>query len=355
MNSNSKIPPIIAFDWGDTLMLDLPQYRGSMVDWPEVYAVEGAQAALSELSQQARLVVLTNAAASQPPQVRGALQRVGLDGYITDIFTGRSLNSQKPQVEFFRAVEKNLNQKDGFALVGDSFKTDMVGAWQAGWLAVWYNPTGAAAPGLLPIHDLEIRHLADLPAALAKPRLPGWNLAQSWLFQQAAPAGLILHVQAVSALAYQLAVWLRAAGETIDPLLAQRGGMLHDLAKVSTLHTPGVNHGEAAAHILSEAGQPALAEIARRHILSNLLDKDLAPRTWEEKVVFFADKITEGSRLVTLEQRINALSRRYSRFSAGIQACLPELRKLQKELCQHMRIPEAELADRLQAALLGKA
>jgi putative hydrolase of the HAD superfamily len=355
LKKNSEGSPVIAFDWGDTLMLDMPQYNGAMVDWPVVQVVEGAQSALSSLSKSARLIVATNAAASDPQKVRAALQRVELDTFFSDIFTSRSIHSQKPDREYFQAIEKNLGQNAEFIMVGDGYKNDMVGAWQAGWLAVWYNPSGATAPGLLPLHDVEIKHLSDLPAALERPRLPGWNQVLSWLLEQTVPAGLMLHVHAVSAVAYQLAIWLRASGETVDPLLAQRGAMLHDLAKVSTLRTPTINHGEAAARILEERGQPVLAEIARRHILSNLLDEKLAPRTWEEKTVFLADKLIEGSHLVALEQRINALSRRYSRFSAGIQASLPALRKLQKELCRHMRIPETEIVDRLQAALLGKA
>ncbi|GAP15363.1 predicted hydrolase [Longilinea arvoryzae] len=355
MDTNTKSSTIIAFDWGDTLMLDLPQYNGPMVDWPEVIAVEGAQSTLSELSQHNQLIVATNAAASNPEKVRAALQRVGLAEFIGDIFTSHIVNGKKPQREFFRSIERKYNPEAEFIMVGDSYSSDIVGAWQAGWLAVWYNPSDDAAPGLMPLHDLEIRHLDALPAALAQPRLPGWTQAISWLTEQKAPASLQLHIQAVSAAAYQMAVWMHAAGEPVNPLLAQRGAMLHDLAKVSSLHDKHTNHGEAAAHILIERGQPALAEIARRHLLTNLLNPALAPRTWEEKIVFMADKLMEGSHLVTLDQRINALSRRYSRFSAGIQACQAPLRNLQKELCAHMHIPESQLTDRLQDAFLGHA
>ncbi|HWQ04423.1 MAG TPA: HAD-IA family hydrolase [Longilinea sp.] len=354
MDSKPIYPQVIAFDWGNTLMLELPQFTGAMADWPEVTAVTGAQTMLADLSKHARLVVASNAVDSDAAKVRAALQRADLDSYISDIFTSHEINGRKPQPEFFRSIENSLEIKGLFAMVGDSYATDVIGGWQAGWLAIWYNPSGNAAPGLLPVQDLEIKHLLDLPAAFDQPRLPGLIQCQTWLIEQGASANLLLHVQAVAAIAYQLAVWLRGTGETVDPLLAQRGAMLHDLAKVSALRTPGINHGEAAARLLESRGQPALAEIARRHILTHLLDDKLAPRTWEEQVVFFADKMVEGSRLVTPEQRMNALSQRYSRFSAGIQACLPALRKMQKEICQHMRIPEVTLTDRLQAALLGK-
>lgn len=354
MDSKAIYPQVIAFDWGNTLMLELPQFTGAMSDWPEVTAVNGAQSMLAVLSTQARLVVASNAVDSDSEKVRAALQRVNLDSYISDIFTSHEISAKKPQPEFFRAIENSLEIKGLFAMVGDSYASDVIGGWQAGWLSIWYNPSGNAAPGLLPVHDLEIKHLPDLPGVLGQLRLPGLIQCQTWLIDQGASANLLLHVQAVSAIAYQMAVWLRGAGETVDPLLAHRGAMLHDLAKVSALRTPGINHGEAAARLLDARGQPALAEIARRHILTHLLDDKLAPRTWEEKVVFFADKMVEGSRLVTPEQRMNALSQRYSRFSAGIQACLPALRKMQKEICQHMRMPEAALTDRLQAALLGK-
>lgn len=349
-NQNS----VIAFDWGNTLMVELPQYSGMMAEWPEVAAVVGAQAALAELSERFHLIIASNAVDSNADRVRDALRRVGLDTYIKEIFTSHEVEGKKPQRKYFQSIQSRLPINAEYILVGDNYSTDIVGAWQAGWLAVWYNPSGAAAPGLLPLHDIEIQHLQDLPAALAAPRLPGWNQTQAWLTEQQAPANLILHVQSVANIAYQLAIWLRAAGEKVDPLLAQRGGMLHDLAKVNSLKKTSINHGEAAARILAEYGQPALAEIARRHILTNLLDESLAPHTWEEKVVYLADKLSEGSRLVTLDQRINALSQRYNRFSAGIQSCLPALHKLQREICTHIHIPEGELTDRLQSALLGR-
>lgn len=354
MDTKENELPVIAFDWGNTLMLELPQYSGVMADWPEVAAVEGALGALADLGSQARLIIASNAADSDAAHVRAALQRVGMDTYIHDIFTSHEVQGKKPQRLYFQSIEHALQNIGPYTLVGDSYATDVTGAWQAGWLSVWYNPAGAAAPGLLPLHDIEIRRMADLPAALAAPRLPGWNETQSWLIEQQVPANLLLHVQGVASVAYQMAIWLRAAGEAVDPLLAQRGGMLHDLAKVSTPRASSTNHGEAAAKILESRGQPALAEIARRHILTHLLDERLAPRTWEEKVVYLADKLMEGSRLVTLDQRINALSQRYSRFSAGIQSCLPGLRKLQREICARMRFPESELTDRLQSALLGQ-
>ena len=354
MNNYKNQKAVIALDWGNTLMVELPQFHGVMADWPEVAAVNGAQAALASLSPDYHLIVASNAVDSNAVRLRDALRRVDLDGYIQEIFTSHEVESKKPQRSYFQSIQLAMPPGLEFVMVGDGYTTDVVGAWQAGWLAVWYNPSGIAAPGLLPLHDMEIQHMDDLPAALAAPRLPGWNQTQSWLVEQQVPANLILHIQSVASIAYQLAIWLRAAGEKVDPLLAQRGGMLHDLAKVNTLHKSSINHGEAAARILAERGQLELAEIARRHILTHLLDDQRAPRTWEEKVVFLADKLSEGSRLVTLDQRINALSQRYSRFSAGIQSCLPALRKLQREICTRARIPESELTDRLQAALLGR-
>ncbi|WP_452094497.1 hypothetical protein [Desulfoprunum sp.] len=30
------MPPVVLFDWGDTMMRDFHQYSGRMCDWPEV-------------------------------------------------------------------------------------------------------------------------------------------------------------------------------------------------------------------------------------------------------------------------------------------------------------------------------
>jgi putative hydrolase of the HAD superfamily len=152
-----------------------------------------------------------------------------------------------------------------------------------------------------------------------------------------------------------MAVWLRRAGENVDPLLVHRGGLLHDLAKLKHLDRPPeqrMHHGELGARMLADLGQPELAEITRRHPLFCLTQDALYPRTWEQKLVHLADKLIEGSRLVPLEERIAALRIRYAMDEARIIASLPALLALQGEVCAAIQLTEQDLIPNLRHTLL---
>jgi putative hydrolase of the HAD superfamily len=344
----------LAFDWGGTLMLEDSRFNSAMVDWPEVAAVDGIREALQALKGHYRMVVVTNATESNAALARAALARVGLDSFFSDIFTFNEVKARKPDPRFFRGVESALGTAPHhMAMVGDYFWADVVGACQAGWRAMWFNPQGEACPGLIPPHSAELVHMADLPAALNHPLLPDLQTCHLWCLEQGFSFAAWQHVSLVAAIAYQLAVWLRARGHAVDPILAQRGGLLHDLAKISAQRiATSASHGEVGASLLRERGQPDLAEIARRHMI-RLSDADSSPRTWEEKLVHFADRLAEGSRLVSLDERLRALCERYPPNAASIHQQQAPEEALQAEICQAAGIAPENLFTALQTALKG--
>ena len=119
--------PIILFDWGDTLMRDIPGATGKMCDWPEVEAMPGAAECLDYLSRTARLYVASGALESTAEDIRLALQRVGLDRHITGCFCRQNTGLQKPDPQFYRAVLKTLvAQASEVTMVGDSLKNDIL-------------------------------------------------------------------------------------------------------------------------------------------------------------------------------------------------------------------------------------
>jgi putative hydrolase of the HAD superfamily len=340
----------LVIDWGDTLMRVFPQSTGPMSTWPEVEALPGTAQALAELKDSHKLVVATNAVDSHSRQVRQALTRAGLDHFFSAVFTTHELGARKPALAFFRALQSLLHQEPReLVMVGDSYRDDILGAQLAGWTTVWFNPSKKASTGLLPLQDLEVTRWQDLPSALASPRLPGYSTCLTWLQEQEIPYNLLDHVQGVAAAAYQLAVWLRAAGQTVDPLLAHRGGLLHDLAKLKA-GDRRISHGELAGLMLKDRGYPQLAEIAHRHMLFSLIEPDTQPQTWEEKLVYFADKLIERGCLASLEERITGLRQRYPQDSQQINAILPVLQVLEEEICAAAGFPPSELIQRLKAS-----
>ncbi len=159
---------LVVFDWGDTVMRDMPQYGGPMVDWPHVEAMPEIEMALRALKPAYRLALATNAAASGAEHVRAALARVGLDELFDSILTARELGVSKPDPAFFDALLAACGCMPHQAvMVGDNFRTDIVGAKLASLWAVWYNPTHAAPPGDSALAaDAEIGALSDLAAAI---------------------------------------------------------------------------------------------------------------------------------------------------------------------------------------------
>lgn len=355
-SSSATQATTIVFDWGDTLMQVFPQYEGPMVDWPQVAAVDGAAPALELLRGRYRLVVASNASDSSASLIRSALGRVGLDSYFDAIYTFHELKSRKPDLAFFQRLEQLLQeQPDNLLMVGNDWRADVLSAHRAGWYTIWLNHHCLACPALLPLHNQEVHRMDDLPAALERLTLPSWETCCAWLLEQPTSANLWRHVQTVAAVAYQLALWLRAAGQQVDPLLAQRGGMLHDLAKIATRYAnpDNLNHGELAARFLAKRGHPALAEIARRHLLFGVIEEDRQPRTWEEKVVYFADKLVESSRLVKIEERLQALRQRYMIDESRLNQLTPALYRLQDDFCTVLQLSSEALNEKLRVALLG--
>jgi HAD superfamily hydrolase (TIGR01509 family) len=341
----------IVFDWGDTLMATDARYSGVMAEWPEVRAVPGAREALEALQGRFHLAIATNAVDSSAAQVRAALDRVGLAYPIRDIFTFNELGARKPEPLFFQRAAQLLGAApQQLVMVGDSYSIDVPGARRAGWRAAWYNPAGKPAPGPAPLHDLEFDNLAELPSALERLDLPDLLTCQTWYLDQEGVGSLWQHVEAVGMASYHLAVLLRAAGHAVDPLLAHRGGLLHDIAKISSKRTSG-NHGEMGAEILTRLGQPVLAEISRRHMLFYLHDPRKRPQTWEEKIVHFTDKICEGPRFVEWSERLLGLATRYPSQIEAMRNCTPAVMALQDELATAAGFPSSEMVARLRQAI----
>ncbi len=310
----------VFFDGGDTLMRVLP-YTGRMVDWPEVAAMDGAAEALMQLRRRYGLAVLTNAQESSAGDVAAAMRRVGLDIYIATYISSRDIGVLKPDPAFFHAGLRALDVDARQAvMVGDSYEADVLGARRAGLHAVWYNPHGAPCPSAHPAYDATVADLRALPAILAAPFLPDAGTCLTWLAEQDATGELLPHVRLVAAVAFRLGERLAAAGEAVNPLLAHRGGLLHDLAKASARQR-GVSHELEAGRLLRERGLPALARIAERHPAWAPLTPGQQPATWEEKLVYYADRISEPSGIVSIDERMAAmLARRREQTSAVDEA-----------------------------------
>jgi uncharacterized protein len=145
---------------------------------------------------------------------------------------------------------------------------------------------------------------------------------------------LIRHCWAVAFATRVLGEELEKRGRKMDVGAAVLGAELHDIGrnKVQT-----VWHGVEGASILGEEGLPGqIVEIVRRHVGAGispeeakslgLPDIDLIPRTIEERVVCFADKMVDGDVVRPFEEEV----RRYERKGHDVKRLL-DLRDSLKE------------------------
>jgi putative hydrolase of the HAD superfamily len=141
MNMMTKCKHIV-FDWGDTLMKDDLSQTIGMYLWPEVHAIAGAERTLRTLSRRFAISVATNAAQSDGEMVRKALRRVGLDQYVSSVFTARTVGRKKTAPEFWIHIQRELKAEAGEVLVvGDSFESDVCTPVGTGLTAIWFNPS----------------------------------------------------------------------------------------------------------------------------------------------------------------------------------------------------------------------
>jgi len=336
----------LLFDWGDTLMRVLPEETGPiMAHWSRVEAIPGAELVLRTLRASYRIALATNGGAAGVPLVRKALARARLDEYLEEIFTAQDLGARKPDTAFFLALLGRLGVRPHEAvMVGDSYAEDVVGAKRAGLSAVWWNERRRVCPDPCPLYDAELLEMRSLPQLLSTPFLPDVDACLALLQEQGATEGFLARAQAVARVACGLAFRLRERGESIDPLLAHRGALLHDLGRAG--HGPNRSHEGLAAGLPEERGFPALARIARRHTICAFLDERAHPTTWEERLVFYADSVVAEDTIVGVTRRAHELCRRHPGEAERLAHSLPSALALDAEIARRLGVAPSELVER---------
>lgn len=128
--------------------------------------------------------------------------------------------------------------------------------------------------------------------------------------------GVIEHCLTVTKIAMRIATLFKTKGYYVDIRLIESGAMLHDIGR-SVAH--GIEHGVIGGQIARKIGlDEDVARIIERHVgagltpdeakKNNLPRGDYVPKTLEEKIVCYADKLTEGSREVGIEVEVEKLA-----------------------------------------------
>ena len=151
------------------------------------------------------------------------------------------------------------------------------------------------------------------------------------------PSHIIKHSVTSAKLAVFLAQRLNDNGVQVDINLVDRACLLHDILRIcdfsssdySRFEQPVTEDDKAkwrrlkekysrlgheyAAYKLLKAEYPLLALTIRKHKYMALLDEAEKPTTWEEKLVYYADKRVMHDKIVPLKERLEEAHTRSAR------------------------------------------
>jgi putative nucleotidyltransferase with HDIG domain len=120
------------------------------------------------------------------------------------------------------------------------------------------------------------------------------------------PSNVIVHSKAVCRFAEKLADKLEKKGIKLNKELVVAASLLHDVKRAED------NHIAEGAKLLKRMGFPKIAEVIKKHSLHRLDDKNVQPRTYEEKILFYADKRVKDNKVVSLKERFEGLEKKYN-------------------------------------------
>jgi CTP:molybdopterin cytidylyltransferase MocA len=137
----------------------------------------------------------------------------------------------------------------------------------------------------------------------ARREIPTYSECIAMLHQYQADGRVMRHGQAVADVARHIAGLLNKAGLNLNLDLVVAGGLVHDLAKGKP------NHSRRGGRLINCLGFPALSGIVASHMdmefsADYVLD--------EAAVVFLADKLVQGDRVVPLIDRFRPALTRFS-------------------------------------------
>jgi HD superfamily phosphodiesterase len=174
------------------------------------------------------------------------------------------------------------------------------------------------------------------------------------------PVHVRRHIEKVTSVAHNLAKQLFQKGVFLDTELVKNAALCHDLVRY--VDFPGfddlshyeeeigsekltlwqqvhqkyskLHHGDAIADILRKRGYDITADVAASHMTPEIFRKK--PFSWEEKIVYYADKRVLHDTIVPLDYRFEDGRKRYGHNpNSDLEA---RVFSLQEEIFSHLDI-----------------
>ena len=159
---------------------------------------------------------------------------------------------------------------------------------------------------------------------------------------------IVRHCMTVATVAKTLAEEFERRGQRVDLAAVTAGALLHDIGRSQT---QTVRHGvEGAEMVEREGADRKVVEIVRRHVGAGisreeakklgLPDLDFVPRSLEERIVCFADKMVDGEKVRPFDGEVS----RFTVKGHDVMRLLALRRRLQEELGED---PEKVVFDKI--------
>jgi putative nucleotidyltransferase with HDIG domain len=178
-------------------------------------------------------------------------------------------------------------------------------------------------------------------------KIPPLRTCQDLIDSMEMPDHIQNHSRLVCSVALLLADGLKAAGFTVNRELVQASALLHDITKLRSFST-GENHARTGGEYLSELGYFEVGEIIRQHVCLDAYFEDESPN--EAEVVNYADKRVLHDHIVSLEERMDYICRRYAKTAAHkerFDELLELTRHLEKKIFGYLGFAPDQVAGRI--------
>lgn len=136
------------------------------------------------------------------------------------------------------------------------------------------------------------------------------------------PQNIILHMQKVAEICGDLCDEFKKKKIKVRKNLIIKSALLHDVFKTS-----GKDHAKKMADYLREIGETQMANLVEKHDfwqIDNL-------KTWDEKILYYADKRAYENEKVSLKRRIEESRKRYPNPSKEVLEAEKKMFELEEE------------------------
>lgn len=154
------------------------------------------------------------------------------------------------------------------------------------------------------------------------------------------PEWLRIHSRIVGRIALLLAL---EHGPPVRPDTVGLAAYLHDIGRSPLLEGDPREHNELSALILCAEGLPECAELARRHPVYAVLDPRIAPRTLEERLVYYADR-RGGMAVLPLDERITETAVHHPEYGEEIERSRPLAHEIERTVFEGLSLKPEQLA-----------